>query len=148
MAQLDVGMYNSTYHEDVSLKQLGPLIFASESPNICRMKERAALVDFAGPFSRVYQVTTGDDHDLSKEGLKALFISSGHCKKRENGTIFESESAKTLRKISFYWLVPREMLSKWRKRVPKTIYDKDDENVKNCLDKYVEQHILVLNNIL
>ena len=147
MFQFNMGMYKCNYHENVTIQDLGKKVFIAEPPMICRMAKNSALIDFAGPGSRVYQVTVRENHDMSKSGLKELFLSSGHCEERPDGTIAISKNAANMNKIMYLLVVPQEIVSKWEGRVSKTIYDKNDvsvQSLKHCLDTYVEQYILTM----
>ena len=126
---------------------LGSVFFSCQDPVICRLEKKSALLDFAGPFSQVYQVTIRDKHSLAKEGLKALFISTKHCEEIQ-GTLTVSKNANDLEGISFYWVIPQERVSVWSSRVPSTIKNSNDKSVqalKECMDNYVKQHLLVMH---
>jgi Retrotransposon hot spot protein len=141
----------------LDIEDLNDKVFNIEAPNqqnVYRMKANTALLDFAGPNCNVYQVTVGSDHKLSIKGLIALLLASGHCVIiDDNGTqrIEVSENAERLGKINYNWVVPEERCAIWKKRAPKSISKKSAEKkkiggVKVCIDKFVNQFVLVLES--
>jgi hypothetical protein len=93
------------YLEDVQIDELENEVFNVPigAPVIAHMKRNEPLIDFAGPYCNVYQVTVSDDHDLSLTGLKQLFISSGHCEEcNDTGILLKAKNADSIKKIKFY----------------------------------------------
>ena len=85
-----------------------------------------------------------------------MFVASGHFNLLR-GHYKISESADRIGKISFYWVVPNERESVWkdkasRKIGPKPKEEKPKEKLERtelatCLNKYIDQYILVMDNI-
>jgi hypothetical protein len=71
--------------------------------------KNTALIDFAGPGCKVYLVTVSPNHTLSIDGLKHLFVASGHLKEGKDHTFQVSKNAKRIGKISYYWVVPESL---------------------------------------
>ena len=112
---------------------------------IARMDTNAAQCDFAGPGRTVFQVTVSDQHTISKQGLEELLISSGHVRRMTDNAIKKSENADHIEKVSLYWVVPPSRLEHWEKKVPKKILKRTSGLLKECLEKYVEQYVLVID---
>jgi DNA replication initiation complex subunit (GINS family) len=74
-------------------------------------------------------------------GLQKLFISSGHCEER-NDHIVIAENADSVEKIKWFWVVVKAMASEWKTKKAKT---KHNEIMKECIDNYVEQYVLVMD---
>ena len=111
------------------------------------MRPNEALIEFAGPYRRVYQVTVSANHSMSHKGLEDLFLASGHLDRREeNGKLVESGNPKMRKQIGnieYYWVVPEEREADWKERAPKIIRKRC--LVGECLKKYVQQYILVMD---
>ena len=131
------------YLVDVQNYELGEKVFFADSPFVSRMIKSTDLIDFAGPNLQVYQVTVSDQKGMVIEGLKKLFLASGHCEERA-GTIVKSENADKIGKIKFYWVVPPAKATAWKEKKPKTI-KVANRVLKECLDNYVIQRILVMD---
>ena len=131
--------------ETVDMKELGQKVFDREDRVIARMCKNAALCDFAGPHRTVFQVTVSDQHTISKQGLEELLISSGHVRRMTDKAIKKSENADRIEKVSLYWVVPPSRLEHWKKKVPKKILKRTNGLLKECLERYVEQYVLVID---
>ena len=145
---LDIGICQPVSDIRLDKASLGEKVFNASSSVVARMHTNEALIDFAGPYRRVYQVTVSANHSMSHKGLEALFLASGHLDRREeNGTVelMESQNAKDIGNIEYYWVVPKERESVWKKRAPKTI--RKQTVVGDCLRKYVTQYILVMDEV-
>ena len=131
---------NCLYEEGVQIEGLKGKVFSAseDAPVIARMAKNECLLDFAGPGRHVYQVTISKDHTMPLSGLEKLFISSGHCEDRN----VIAENADSVEKIKWFWVVPKEMASEWEQKKAKT---KHNDIMKECLDKYVEQYVLVMD---
>ena len=81
---------------------------------------------------------------MSINGLKELFLTSGHCETKRDGTIVKSKRADIIGKIKFFWVVPSERVNEWKKKCRKTIAAANI-TLKECLNKYVDQYILVMD---
>lgn len=144
---LDIG--NCQHLHDILLNKasLGEKVFHASSSVVARMQKNEALIDFAGPYRRVYQVTVSANHSMSHTGLEQLFLASGHLDRREeNGKLVELKEslyAKDIGNIEYYWVVPQERVADWKKRAPKVI--RKQGVVGECLQKYVTQYILVMD---
>jgi hypothetical protein len=144
---------NCTFRKNMKMSDLDEAVFSIKSDLeqvVCRMKKNAALIDFAGPSFSVYQVTISDDHSISIQGLKDLFLASGHCVMDSDGTIVISKNANEIGTIKYHWVVPPEQREKWKKRAPKRIFKKDKDKISDdsfdslryCLENYVTQYTL------
>ena len=92
------------------------------------MKKNNALIDFAGPGPKVYQVTVQSDHTLCPKGLTELFLASGHIKDNNDTGELEiqlHEHLENLPKLQFYWVVPHGIEGNWNKKAPKKISEKN-----------------------
>jgi hypothetical protein len=134
---------NCLYEEGVQIEGLKGKVFSAseDAPVIARMAKNECLLDFAGPGRRVYQATISNDHTMPLSGLQKLFISSGHCEER-NDHIVIAENADSVEKIKWFWVVVKAMASEWKKKKAKT---KHNEIMKECIDNYVEQYVLVMD---
>jgi hypothetical protein len=112
------------------------------------MESRATLIDFAGPGKNIFQVTVNYTHELRFSGLAELFLASGHITQDgpDNYQIVESQ----IDKINLYWVIPYGVETKWKGRVEcfkKNTKDSTptDLFLKRCLEAFVIQHILVMD---
>jgi hypothetical protein len=153
---LDVGKCH--HIEDVSLNELGDKVFHVDASTIARMRKNEALIDFAGPHCNVYQVTVSNDHGMSLNGLEKVFKASGHYNDIEGDAKQSNQKlGDKLGKISYYWVVPNERESVWKGKAPKKIRkEQPNESVSqrkrrtevaSLLEKYVNQYILVMDNV-
>ena len=150
----DVGKCQHVSEICLSEASLGANVFQAtlSSPVVSRMKKNGALIDFAGPHRKVYQVTVSANHKMSLNGLSELFLASGHLVE-QNGMLVESETAGTIGNISYYWVVPEAREYVWKHRAPISVTKRglaDDcqlkyEVVSACLLKYVTQYALVMD---
>ena len=74
-------------------------------------------------------------------GLEKFFISSGHCEEHEDRIVI-AENADSVEKIKWFCVVVKAMASEWKKKKAKT---KHNEIMKECIDNYVEQYVLVMD---
>jgi SAP domain len=150
---LDIG--KCEYIEGISLEELGNKVFDVDASFVARMKTNEVLIDIAGPYRKVFQVTVSDHHSMSLNGLRKLFKASGHYSEIEGvSEITTSES--NIGKISYYWVVPNERESAWKKKAPRRIQTEREKETASeaferkqfadCLEKYVDQYILVMDN--
>ena len=147
---LDLIIPVSNYLEGVRINDLGREIFSvpENAPIIARMEKNECLIDFAGPHRNVYRVTVSEDHDMQLTGLKELLISSGHCEEY-NGSLMEAKNASTIEKIKFHWVIPAQRRTSWIGKKAKTKQARtttEMQTVKECLDNYVEQYVIVMDN--
>jgi hypothetical protein len=112
----------------------------TNSNTICRMVKNCALINFAGPGRKVYQVTIQTDHSMSKEGLEELFIASGHLIEVGN-ELKISQDVDNNSNIEFYWVIPEGKESDWKKKRPRTVQG----SLKDLLDKNVTQYVLIMD---
>jgi hypothetical protein len=138
---LDVGKCH--YIDKVSFNQvsLGKEVFDAVSV-VAKMKKNEALIDFAGPGHQVYQVTVSPSHSLSINGLRELFLVTGHLENK-GGILQISKNAAKIGQISYYWVVPEGQESHWKSKVPRTI--KKDPVLSKCLNNFVNQYVLVMD---
>ena len=132
------------YIENAKIEELSKKVFFVQSSIVSRMHQNSPLVDFAGPNLQVYQVTVSKKHSMSINGLRGLFLSSGHCEKKRDGTIVKSKNADSKGQIKFYWVVPPGRATAWKNKNCKTI-SSANQPLKECLDEYVDQYILVMD---
>ena len=153
---LDVG--KCQHIEEVSLNELGNKVFHINASTIARIRKNEALIDFAGPHCNVYQVTVSDNHSMTLNGLIQLFTASGHYNKIEEDAMLSNQNiADKLGKISYYWIVLKERESIWKQKAPKTIEAAKRKETKaqkeirkkvaSFLEQYVDQDILVMDNV-
>jgi hypothetical protein len=158
----DVG--NSVFRCAMDVNDLGRAVFhikPSIQQVVCQIKKKElAFIDFAGPNCSVYQVTFRNDHDISIHDLLDLFLTSGHCVKNSNGTIEVANNAEDIGTIKYHWVVASEQKRKWEERAPKRSVkidmEKDAfqnkisaasfESLEYCLEKYVKQYVLAIEN--
>ena len=139
---LDVGKCQPVEEISLDCASLGAVVFDAKTSVIARLKKNTALVDFAGPNRRVYQVTVSPDHSMSLEGLRDLFLASGHIYE-DDGALTISSNADTIGNISYYWVVPKDREILWRKKAPKLI--RRSSVLGECLFKFVDQYVLVMD---
>ena len=59
---------------------------------------------------------------MTLNGLIQFFAASGHYNKIEEDAMLSNQNiADKLGKISYYWVVPKERESVWKRKAPKTI---------------------------
>lgn len=63
--------------QDEAFHQLGEIFSSSNTNAIVLFKTGFILIDCAGPGRRVYQVTVGDDHSMSLDGMQKLLTAAG-----------------------------------------------------------------------
>jgi hypothetical protein len=133
------------FENDISLDHasLGKKVFNATTSVVAQMQKNMALIDFAGPGRKVYQVTVSPNHTLSIDGLKHLFVASGHLKEGKDHTLQVSKNAKRIGKISYYWVVPESRATHWKKKAPRSI--RKDPVVSQCLHNFVDQYVLVMD---
>jgi hypothetical protein len=142
-----------TYIENCKISDLPSYIVYNNS-SICRMANKGALIDFAGPGSKVYQVTVSKDHSLKKSGLAELFLALGHVVRNEKKEITLSTNWKLKKKIEYYWVIPKQKINMWKNKNSKTIYTKANDNftdeeikcLKHVLDNCVTQYVLIMQS--
>ena len=71
-------------------------------------------------------------------------IASGHLHK-DGKTVVKSKNADDVEKVSLYWVVPPGRLNDWKQKRSKTIQNSTNGLLKECLDKYIEQYVLVMD---
>ena len=130
----------------IEMNELGQKVFNYQGDDcvIARMNRNAALFDFAGPGRKIFQVTVGNNHSISIHGLRELLIASGHLHK-DGKTVLKSKNADDVEKVSLYWVVPPGRLDIWKQKRSKTIKKSTNGLLKECLDKYIEQYVLVMD---
>ena len=148
LVELVLDVQKCQHIEQVSLNELGSKVFHIDASTIARIRKNEALIDFAGPHCNVYQVTVSDNHSMTLNGLIQLFTASGHYNKIEEDKVG---------KISYYWVVPKERESVWKRKAPKTIKaakrkeTKEQKEIRkkvaSYLEQYVDQYILVMDNV-
>ena len=139
---LNVGKCECVEEIILDKASLGEKVFNAGPSVVARMEKNAPLIDFAGPGRNVYQVTVRRDHSFSLKGLKKLFLASGHIIDKD-GTLVESENAAQIGNISYFWVIPEERESDWKKKAPKS--KTKEKFVASCVRKYVNQYILVMD---
>ena len=148
------------FGEDKNFSDLPQVVFNANN-TICRMKQNHALIDFAGPGHRVYQVTVGKKHKLTVSGLKGLFLASGHIVEN-NGTIVKSRNIHSRGIIQFCWVISEGKENEWKKKLSTTISPGNEKEVssneeedlkkiqmllilKDVLKEYVTQYVLIMD---
>ena len=71
-------------HEHLKFDDLGQ-IFEDGNSTVYRLGKNSALIDFAGPGRRVYQVTVSDDHSMNYPGMKKLLLMGGYLEEKGEG---------------------------------------------------------------
>mgnify|MGYP005849367565 CR=1 FL=1 len=110
---------------------------------VLRCPKNHALIDYAGPGKRVFQVTVGPDHTKNEQGALDLLKAAGFL--GEN--LEESHKIGPItKKLDFYWVVPPMRYSHWAAKAP-TKFQKNEQNatrmiLKDCWEKYVDQYVL------
>jgi hypothetical protein len=119
----------------------------STETTVCRMSKNFAVIDFAGPGRRVYQVTVSDDHSLSISGTANLLKDLGYLVMKGKNYVFPATPPPTL---EFHWVVPYQSESKWKSRSQKSTTGKGPPGLKEvvdrCLKKYVVQYVLIMED--
>jgi hypothetical protein len=137
--------------QDCEMSNLKNCIVSTKN-TICRMHKNCALIDFAGPGPKVYQVTVGPDHSFKKAGLAELFMAFDLIFRNKEGRITLSKGYKRKQPIEFYRVVPERKKDRWIERANKTItHDKKSQFTaeevkcfKSVLVDCVTQYVLVM----
>ena len=138
------------YIEGVRLDELTKKVFNNLNV-IARMKDRELLLDSAGPGLCLYQITISDDHGLVESGLEKLFVELGYGQiidgafQRVPVTNSGENADDEKRRISLFWVIPKDREGHWRKKAPKKV--QSNAHIAYCLEKYVVQYLLVMDEV-
>mmetsp|Transcript_14131 Transcript_14131/g.33856 ORF Transcript_14131/g.33856 Transcript_14131/m.33856 type:complete len:751 (+) Transcript_14131:249-2501(+) len=134
--------------EDV-FKRLG-VVFKQEQNVIVLLRAGFVLIDCAGPGRRVYQVTVGDDHGMSHNGMTSLLIAAGFLEEDNAGNLIvqcHPNQMDQLKKLEFYWVTAPARFSAWAKKSPKK-YSTVIRGKKTAEKKKLACRKMILNRCL
>jgi hypothetical protein len=118
--RLSDSVSKAKYNQNCNISDLASYIVSNNSI-ICQMARNSALIDWAAPDRKVYQVTVSADHSLNKSGLAELFLACGLLVRNEYKKITKSTNLELKAKIEYYWVIPDTKKNMWIGKSPKTI---------------------------
>ena len=125
-------------------------VFDEQQNVVVLFKAGFVLIDCAGPGRRVYQVTVGENHSMSVNGMKKLLLAAGFLQEDAVGNLTKGRGVDAGQMLEFYWVVAPARFSSWAKKSPKkfsTVGPKTSEkrkvaDTKKILNKFLAEHVV------